>query len=91
MALAGVVQDETDETGFPIALAGPGLHDMLRLAGSPYEVWRDIVLTNTENVSRALDRLAQAVDHLRTHLASKDLRQEFQAANDLYKLLRKPQ
>ena len=84
-----MVQDETDETGLPLSLAGPGLQDTLRLAGSPYAVWRDILLTNTDNVSRALDRLAQAVDHLRTHLASKELEQEFQSANELYKLLRK--
>jgi len=90
LALARVVADETDETGLPLSLAGPGLHDMLRLAGSPYEIWRDILLTNTDNVSRALDRLAQAVDFLRTNLARKELQQEFQAANELYKLLRKP-
>lgn len=89
VALADVVQDETDETGLPVSLAGPGLHDMLRLAGSPYGVWRDILLTNTGNVSRALDRLAQAIDHLRTRLASKELEREFQSANDLYKLLQK--
>ena len=89
VALARVVQDETDETGLPVSLAGPGLQDTLRLAGSPYAVWRDILLTNRGNVSRALDRLAQAVDHLRSHLASKDLEQEFQSANELYKLLRK--
>jgi len=90
VALARVVQDETDETGLPLSLAGQGLQDMLRLAGSPYSIWRDILLTNTDNVSRALDRLAQAVDYLRTHLASKDIEQEFEGANDLYKLLRKP-
>jgi prephenate dehydrogenase len=90
LALARVVQDETDETGLPLALAGQGLQDTLRLAGSPYGVWRDIFLTNQDNISRALDRLAQAVDHLRTHLASKELEQEFQAANKLYNLLRKP-
>jgi prephenate dehydrogenase len=90
VALARVVQSETDETGLPLSLAGPGLHDMLRLAGSPYEIWRDILLTNTDNVSRALDRLAQAVDYLRTSLARKELQQEFQGANELYKQLKKP-
>src|SRR5579862_4043645 len=89
VALANVVQDETDETGLPLTLAGPGLQDMLRLSGSPYEVWRDVFLTNTENVSRALDRLAQAIDHLKTRLASKELQAEFHAANELYGLLRK--
>jgi len=90
IALARVVQDETDETGLPLSLAGSGLQDSLRLAGSPYGVWRDILLTNTDNVSRALDRLAQAIDYLRTHLQSKDLEAEFAGANELYKQLRKP-
>jgi len=91
VALARVVQDETDETGLPLTLAGHGLQDMLRLAGSPYTIWRDILLTNTDNVARALDRLAQAVDYLRTRLASKELEREFQAANEIYKLLRRPE
>ena len=89
VALARVVQDESDETGLPLSLAGTGLPDMLRLSGSPYSVWRDICLTNSENISRALDRLMQAVDYLRTHLSSRDLEQEFRGANELYKLLQK--
>jgi prephenate dehydrogenase len=90
VALARVVQDETDETGLPLTLSGQGLQDMLRLAGSPYDVWRDILLTNSDNISRALDRLVQAVDYLRTNLASRNIEQEFQSANELYKQLRKP-
>ena len=83
-----MVQDETDETGLPLTLAGPGLNDLLRIAGSPYGLWRDIVLTNKENISHSLDRLAQAIDHLRSNLASKELEKEFQAANELYVALR---
>jgi prephenate dehydrogenase len=89
IALASVVQDETDETGLPLTLAGQGLEDVLRLAGSPYGIWRDILLTNSENIGRALDRLAQAIDNLRTHLTSKELVQEFHTANELYNLLHK--
>ncbi len=89
IALARVVSDETDETGLPITLAGSGLRDMLRLSGSPYEIWRDIALTNTDNLSRALDRLGQAVDYLRTRLSTHELKDEFDAANDLYKTVRK--
>jgi prephenate dehydrogenase len=89
VALARVVQDETDETGLPLSLAGPGLQDMLRLAGSPYSVWRDVAHTNTENISRALDRLEQAAEYLRTQLTSKELEQEFLVANELYKQLKK--
>lgn len=91
VALALVVADETDETGLPLALAGKGLQDTLRLAGSPYEVWRDVFLTNRENITHALDRLAQAVDHLRTNLSGKELEQEFRTANELFELLHQKQ
>ena len=89
VALARVVQDETDETGLPVSLSGPGLQDMLRLAGSPYGLWRDVAHTNTENIARALDRLEQAVEYLRTRLTSKELEQEFLVANALHKQLKK--
>jgi prephenate dehydrogenase len=89
VALAQVIRDETDETGLPLSLSGRGLRDVLRLAGSPYGVWRDICLTNTDNISRGLDRLAQAIDHLRTRLTSKELETEFTAANELYRILNK--
>lgn len=85
VALAGVVQDETDETGLPASLAGSGLRDALRLAGSPYDIWRDICLTNTDNIARALDRLGQALDQLRRSLATRELEKEFAAANTVYK------
>jgi len=88
LALARVLNDETDETGLPVVLAGPGARDALRLAGSPYDIWRDITLTNRENLSRALDRLAQAVDHLRRNLASRELKDEFETANHVYQILR---
>ncbi len=88
VALAGVVRDETDETGLPLALAGAGLRDSLRLAGSPYGVWRDICHSNPENIRRALDRLITALDHLRNNLTTRELAAEFEAANDVYKILR---
>lgn len=89
IALAHVVADETDETGLPLTLAGPGLVDMLRLAGSPYDIWRDTCLTNRENIAHALDRLTQAIEYLRTRLASRDLEQEFKTANEIYDALRR--
>jgi prephenate dehydrogenase len=89
VALASVVRDETGQSGLPLALAGPGLRDMLRLAGSPYGLWRDIAHTNSANISRALDRLTQAVEHLRTNLTSKELENEFSRANEVYRSLPK--
>ena len=88
VALAGFLYDRLDENGLPITLAGPGLRDSLRLAGSPYSTWRDIVLTNQEVLSAALDLFARRLDDLREKLASRELEADFDAANDLYKLLR---
>jgi prephenate dehydrogenase len=88
VALASFLYDRLDENGLPITLAGPGLRDSLRLAGSPYSTWRDIVLTNQEVLSAALDLFARRLDDLREKLASRELEDDFDAANELYKLLR---
>jgi len=88
VALAGFLYDRLDENGLPITLAGPGLRDSLRLAGSPYSTWRDIVLTNQDVLYAALDLLARRLDDLRERLASRELEADFDAANELYKLLR---
>jgi prephenate dehydrogenase len=88
VALASFLYDHLDENGLPITLAGPGLRDSLRLAGSPYSIWRDIVLTNREVLSAALDLVARRIDDLRERLNSRELEADFDAANELYKLLR---
>ena len=88
VALASFLFDRLDENGLPITLAGPGLRDSLRLAGSPYSTWRDIVLTNREVLSAALDLFARRLDDIRERLGSRELEADFDAANELYKLLR---
>jgi prephenate dehydrogenase len=88
VALGSFLYDHLDEKGLPITLAGPGLRDTLRLAGSPYTLWRDIVLTNREVLSAALDLLARRIEDLRERLGSRELEADFDAANELYKLLR---
>jgi prephenate dehydrogenase len=88
VALGSFLYDRLDENGLPITVAGPGLRDTLRLAGSPYQMWRDIVLTNREVLSASLDLLARRIDDLRERLATRELETDFDAANELYKLLR---
>lgn len=88
IALGSFLYDRLDENGLPITLAGPGLRDSLRLAGSPYSVWRDIILTNREVLAAALDLFARRLDEFRERLSSRELEANFDAANELYKLLR---
>ncbi|MBZ5660443.1 MAG: prephenate dehydrogenase/arogenate dehydrogenase family protein [Acidobacteriia bacterium] len=88
VALAGVVRDATDESGLPVTLAGRGLRDALRLAGSPYSVWRDIILTNSDNLDRVLDQMIQALERVRGDLRARAMEEQFAAAGELYKILR---
>jgi prephenate dehydrogenase len=88
VALGSFLYDRLDENGLPITVAGPGLRDTLRLAGSPYQMWRDIVLTNREVLGASLDLLARRIDDLRERLSTRELETDFDAANELYKLLR---
>lgn len=45
-----------------IQLAGPGLGSMLRLAGSPYSVWSEIIDQNRENIVEALERYRENLE-----------------------------
>jgi prephenate dehydrogenase len=65
VALASFLYDRLDENGLPITLAGPGLRDSLRLAGSSYTLWRDIILTNREVLSASVDLFSRKLDDLR--------------------------
>jgi prephenate dehydrogenase len=82
------MRSETNDGGLPLTLAGRGLRDALRLAGSPYAVWRDIVFTNTDNLDAALARMGQTIEHLRVNLRQRELADEFAAANEVYRILR---
>ncbi|HWF12631.1 MAG TPA: prephenate dehydrogenase [Candidatus Acidoferrales bacterium] len=88
VALAGVVRSQTDEKGLPVTLAGRGLRDALRLAGSPYSVWRDIILTNSDNLEHMLDQMIQALEQVRGELRTRALEEEFSEAGELYRILR---
>ncbi|HET9402307.1 MAG TPA: prephenate dehydrogenase [Candidatus Acidoferrales bacterium] len=87
IALANLIAEEDDDPPILPALAGPGARDALRLAGSPYAMWRDIALTNSDNIARALDRLSQAIEHLRAQLTSRELEKLFAEANRLQRSL----
>jgi len=75
-ALASLLFDQTsDSQGWDVA--GGGLRDSTRLARSAYELWRDICLTNTANIERALSLYIQKLEHLRENLRHPALAEEF--------------
>jgi prephenate dehydrogenase len=63
-ALMHLVGEKTGEEG--LALAGRGLRDTTRLASSPADIWRDIALTNRDNIGPAIDELIQVLVRMKS-------------------------
>ena len=84
-ALAALLEDTfaSDPDGMTAvqAIGGRALREMTRLGSSPYSMWRDIALTNTENVAATLAALEQRLAHVRENLRTPELREEFLTAN----------
>jgi prephenate dehydrogenase len=87
-ALAAAVSDGVADRR-KLKVAGPGLSDMTRLALSSYELWRDILATNSEHIERALSRYIQKLEHVRENLRSRQLEEEFRRGADLAAYLRR--
>src|SRR5690349_20108655 len=67
-ALMQVVGDAVGHDG--LALAGRGLADTTRLASSPADIWKDIAVTNADEIGPALDALVAVLQDLRKDLKS---------------------
>jgi prephenate dehydrogenase len=79
-ALACVLSERAPDAA---AVAGPGLIDSTRLAMSSYDLWRDIIDTNREEIIRALDGYIEKLQDLRN-----DFEAEFAQGSDFARRLR---
>jgi prephenate dehydrogenase len=84
-ALAALLEDtfSHDPEGMAAvqAIGGRALRETTRLGASPYSMWRDVALTNTEPIAHTLHALEQRLAHLRENLRTPELREEFATAN----------
>jgi prephenate dehydrogenase len=80
-ALSALLKEEVGDAPELKDVGGRALGEMTRLGASPYSMWRDIALTNTEAVATALEALEQRLAHLRENLRTPALRDEFEQAN----------
>lgn len=90
-ALAAALVDEFGEDAPLLEAGGRALREMTRISSSPYSMWRDIALTNKENIQEALLKLEQRLAHLRENLDTRELAMEFERAHQLRKPQIKPQ
>jgi prephenate dehydrogenase len=87
-ALAATVGERIG-TDTNASIAGPGLIDTTRLALSSYELWRDILATNSEHIERALAEYIQKLEHIRENLRTRQLQEEFARGAALARLARR--
>jgi prephenate dehydrogenase len=84
-ALAALLEDEfsADAEGVSAiqGIGGRALRETTRLGASPYSMWRDVAMTNTEALSLSLLGLEQRLAHMRENLRTPELREEFARAN----------
>ena len=84
-ALAALLEDtfSGDPEGMAAvqAIGGRALRETTRLGASPYSMWRDVALTNTEPIAATLLALEQRLQHMRENLRTPELREEFATAN----------
>ena len=64
------------------AIGGRALRETTRLGASPYSMWRDIAMTNSEPIAQTLQALEQRLAHIRENLRTPELKEEFRLANE---------
>jgi prephenate dehydrogenase len=84
-AFTATLMDELGHDPDLQAIGGRALHEMTRIAQSPYSMWRDIALTNSVNIEEALLRLEQRLAHIRENLRTRELESEFERAHQFKK------
>ena len=80
-ALTSVLHEELGDDEIVMQIGGRALREMTRIAHSPYSMWRDIALTNSENLEDVMLRFEQQMTHLRENLRGPGLREMFESAN----------
>ena len=84
-ALAAALVDEFGPDAPVLDVGGRALREMTRISGSPYSMWRDIAITNKNNIAEALHKIEQRLAHIRENLDSRELATEFERAHELRK------
>ncbi len=81
-ALSALLEDQFEADADLLPIGGRALKEMTRLGSSPYSMWRDIALTNTDAIAHSLLALEQRLAHIRENLKTPELREEFARANE---------
>jgi prephenate dehydrogenase len=84
-ALAATLVEEFGEEAPLLPAGGRALREMTRISASPYSMWRDIAISNKNNLADALFKVELRLAHIRENLATRQLADEFELAHGLKK------
>lgn len=73
VALARYAGEQHEKDDILLDLAAGGFRDMTRIAGSPFPMWRDILVANRGSILDALGGFAAAIQVLRNRLVEEDV------------------
>ncbi|MFB6099142.1 MAG: prephenate dehydrogenase/arogenate dehydrogenase family protein [Salinibacter sp.] len=74
VALVNLVDStEEDNEELALQLAGGGFRDMTRIASSPFQMWRDVLVGNEGAIHDALSRLRRHLREMRNRLIEEDM------------------
>ena len=79
-ALAATLSNAKLSNDSLLAVAGPGLRDQTRLALSPFDVWRDILNTNSDGIAEALSAFIEELCLVRNLITSAMMNEVFCSA-----------
>lgn len=77
VTLMNFAAGHNQENSAYLKLAAGGFRDMTRVASSPFDIWRDILASNRENVLATIDRFLVALREMRDSLAEQRLEPVF--------------
>jgi prephenate dehydrogenase len=80
-ALAALLEDTFADAPEISQIGGRALRETTRLGASPFSMWRDVAMTNTQPIADTLLAMEQRLAHLRENLRTPQLRDEFALAN----------
>ena len=63
-ALAATLVDEYGDEAPLLEAGGRALREMTRISSSPYSMWRDIAITNKQNIQEAFGSIVEASEQL---------------------------
>lgn len=81
-SLVNLVMDTDNEQGLMKRLAAGGFKDITRIASSSPEVWEQICMTNSRNLTLILERYIASLNQILTELKTKDNQYIYQLFKD---------